>query len=92
MDNLTYRRLAMGMAAENEIEGYGKETEAEKADAAEAKITIEKAWYYFTNHMINEMVFDGDDSQLAHDAYDAIEALVNNAIQNEIREGINGRR
>jgi CRISPR/Cas system CMR-associated protein Cmr5 small subunit len=91
MDNLTYRRLAMGMAAENEIEDYGKETEVEKVDAARAKITLEEAWNYFSNHMINEMAFDGDNPELAHDAYDTIEALVKNAIQNERKgEEVNG--
>jgi hypothetical protein len=76
----------MGMAAEEDIEGYGKETGVEKADAAKEKITLEKAWDYFSNHMINEMAFDGDEPELAHDAYDAIEALVKSAMQNEKKE------
>jgi hypothetical protein len=76
----------MGMAAEEGIEDYGKETGVEKTDLAEEKITLEKAWYYFSNHMINETVFDGDDSDLAHEAYDIIEALVNNTIHNEEKE------
>jgi hypothetical protein len=86
MGNLSYRRLAMGMAAENNIEGYGKETEAGKTDAAREKITLEEAWSYFSSHMIKEMAFDGDEPELAHDAYDAIEALVKNAIQNGRKE------
>jgi hypothetical protein len=76
----------MGVAAEKDVEDYGKETEVEKADAAKVKITVEEAWNYFSNHMINEMAFDGDDPELAHDAYNAIEALAMNAIQNEKRE------
>jgi hypothetical protein len=76
----------MGMAAENEIEDYGKETEVEKADAGKAKITIEEAWNYLSNHMIRETAFDGDDPELAHEAYDAIEALVLSVIQNEKKE------
>jgi hypothetical protein len=76
----------MGIAAENEIEGYGKETEVEKADVAKEKITIEEAWNYFSNHMIKEMAFDGDDPELAHNAYDTIEALVSDAMRNEEKE------
>jgi hypothetical protein len=76
----------MGMAAENEIEDYGKENEVEKVDAAEAKIALEEAWNYFSNHMIKEMAFDGDDPELAHNAYDTIEALVMDAIRNEKKE------
>jgi hypothetical protein len=76
----------MGMAAEEDIEDYGKETEVEKTDAAKAEITLEEAWNYFSNHMVNERAFDGDDPELARNAYDAIEALVRNAIQNEKKE------
>jgi hypothetical protein len=76
----------MGMATEEGIEDYGKETEVEKADAGKAKITLEEAWNYFSNHMIRETAFDGDDPELAHEAYGAIEALVTDAIRNEKRE------
>jgi hypothetical protein len=76
----------MGMATEKDIEDYGKEPEVEKTDAAEAKITLEEAWNYFSNHMINETAFDGDDPEMAHNAYDTIEALVRNAIRNEKKE------
>jgi hypothetical protein len=76
----------MGMAAENEIEDYGKETEVEKTEAGKAKITLKEAWNYLSNHMIRETAFDGDNPESAHEAYDAIEALVMSAIQNEKKE------